>query len=326
MTTFSNLQSNGVPLGVPFGAGNVYYVIKSDETFYDRFVRKHQGTYEDGSEIVHADDGSGDGIQTALDACVANRNDYVIVNPSESDYDLTAALTMSKKAVHLICPAGWGYDRGATNACRIEQTTDDEPLIEVSASAVEISGFYFKNNYITTAGGGIILSNTTYGLNIHHNYFAMRLKTTTNEPMIGPLIANTTGDAGAWSTIYRNVFQSQSGASATIPAIVRFNSQATGVRVIACDFAIGDTDNTATVGCLVGSVKGYVGDCNFMAHQTASGAGVFTHCISIHSSGSAIGNRAAVKSNMLVGGTDECSFSDNRNGVAGGATIVDYEA
>lgn len=317
MTHFSNLHSNGVPVG-PIGIGNVYYVIKSAETFYDRFIEKHQGTYPDGSVIVHADAGTGDGIQAALDACVANRNDYVIVNPSEGDYDLTVALTLSKKAVHLLAPAGWGYKIGANNAVRLEQT-GEYPMFEISASAVEISGFYLKNNYTTTNKGGMIISNTTYGLNLHHNYFAMRLKTTTNEPMIGPLISNTSGDAGGWSTIDSNFFQSQAGGSATIAAIIRFNAQATGVRIVNNVLAIGDTNNTATVGILNNSVKGIVSDNDFYAHQTASGAGIFTHCITLGASGCAYGNRGNVADGEIVsGGTDELSFINNMNSVAGG--------
>ncbi len=297
------------------GVGNVYFVIKSSEAYYDAFVEARQHQYSDGSFSVHADAGTGDGIQTALDACVANRNDYVIVQPSQSDYDLTVALTLSKKAVHLLCPAGFSYGVGANNACRIHQT-GSAPVIEVSDSAIEIAGFYFKN---AATEGGIIISNSTYGLNIHNNYWAMNLNTATNEPMIGPLIANTTGDAGAWSTIERNFIQSQAGASATIAAIIRFNSQATGIRIVNNHIGIGDTDNTATVGILNSSVKGMTNDNDFFAYQTASGVGVFTHCINIHASGVAYGNRGNVAdSELIVGGTSGKSFIFNYNSVSGG--------
>ena len=297
--------------------GNVYYVIKTAETFYSQFVSDHQCTYSDGSQAVHGDDGAGSGIISALAATVECRNDYVLVQPSNGDYDITAALVMDKKAVHLICPAGLGYTRGANNACRIHQT-GAYPVINVTDAAVEIAGFYFKN-YATK--GGIILGAGTYGLNIHHNYWAMNLSGGTNEPMLGPLIANITQDYGAWSTIDSNFFQSQSGASATIAAIIRTNAQATGTRIVNNDIQIGDTDNTATVGILNGSVKGIVNDNHLMAAQTASGAGVFTHGVQIHASGSAIGNKLALASGAtagVVGGTDEVSFVDNNTGVAGG--------
>lgn len=315
MTTFPDqvFQFGGVPVGA-LAVGNVYYVIKKSEAFYDVFLEARQGTYPDGSLRVHPDDGDGLGIQAALDACVANRNDYVIVQPSQDDYDLTVALTMSKKAVHLLCPAGFSYAIGANNASRLHQT-GSAPVIEVSGSAVEIAGFYFKNKAVE---GGIIISNTTYGLNIHNNFWAMSLSTSTNEPMIGPLLSNS-GDAGAWSTIERNFIQSTNGTSATIAAIIRFNSDATGVRVINNHIGIGDGNNTATVGILNYAVKGMTNDNDFFAYQTASGAGVFTHCVQIHASGVAYGNRGNVAdSELIVGGTAGLSFIQNYNSVSGG--------
>ncbi len=316
MTTYADalFQFGGVPIG-QLGIGNIYYVIKSSEAYASRFIKARQGTYSDGSVRVHEDDGSGDGIQSALDDTVANRNDYVVVQPSQSDYDLTVALTMSKKAVHLICPAGISYGIGANNAGRLHQT-GSAPVIEVSDSAIEVSGFYLKN---AATEGGIIISNSSYGLHIHNNYWAMNLNTGTNEPMLGPLIANTTGDAGAWSTFENNFIQSQAGASATIAAIIRFNSQATGVRIIKNHIGIGDTNNTATVGILNNSVKGMTNDNDFFAYQTSTGAGVFTHCVQIHASGVAYDNRGNVADGkIVVGGTAGLSFIRNFNSVSGG--------
>lgn len=311
-SVLSDLKDGHQAMGL--GKGNIYRVIKASEAFYDQFIDDFQFEYGDGSLAVHTDDGSGDGIQSALDACVANRNDYVIVQPSQDDYDLTVALTMSKKAVHLLCPAGFSYAIGANNACRLHQT-GSAPVIEVSDSAIEIAGFYFKNKAVE---GGIIISNTSYGLNIHNNFWAMNLSTSTNEPMIGPLLSNS-GDAGAWSTIENNFIQSTNGASATIAAIIKFNSDATGVRVINNHIGIGDGNNTATVGILNFAVKGMTNDNDFFAYQTASGAGVFTHCVQIHASGVAYGNRGNVADGkIIVGGTAGLSFIKNFNSVSGG--------
>jgi len=307
VSTLMDLKGGQSALGL--GVGNIYRVIKSTETYYNQFVADYQDEYSDGSSVVHTT------IQSALDATVEVRNDYVLVQPSVADYDITAALTLSKKGVHLIAADQVYYPTGCGNSVRIHQT-GAFPIMVVSDSAIEIAGFYLKN-YATK--GGIIIANESYGLNIHHNYWAMNLDGATNEPMLGPYIANTTGDAGAWSTYHSNFFQSQAGASASIAAIIRFNAQATGIRVLNTDIAIGDTDNTAVVGILNGSVKGQVNDCNFSAHQTASGAGVFTHCISIHTSGTAFGNRGNVaNSELVVGGTDEKSFVLNYNSVGGG--------
>ena len=315
MTTFGDAlyQYGGQPVG-PLGVGNVYYVVDSGESYYDAYIRDRQGTYKnDDSAIVHTT------IQSALDVTVECRNDYVIVQPKDGDYDITTALSMSKKAVHLICPAGFGYTRGANNAARIHQT-GAYPIIELEDAAIEVAGFYLKNYY--SKGGIILNNNVTYGMNVHHNYWAMSLTTSTNEPMFGPLIANTTGAAGAWGTFSQNFIQSQAGASATIAAICRTNSQATGTRFCENDIGIGDTDNTATVGILCGSVKGMVNDNNFFAYQTASGAGVFTHCISIHASGVAYGNRGNVVTHeLVVGGTDNLSFIQNYGSTSGGTQL-----
>jgi hypothetical protein len=291
------------------GVGNVYYVIKTTEAHYTNFVHDYQTEYTDGSLAVHTT------IQSALDATVDSRNDYVVVMPSGSDYDLTTALTLTKKAVHLVAPSGYGYSIGASNGVRVHQT-GAYPIAVVSNSNVEIAGFYLKN-YATK--GGIIIADSTYGLNIHNNYFAMNLDTATNEPMIGPYIANTGGDAGGWSTVERNFLQSQSGGSATVAALIRFNSPATGVRICNNTLQIGDTNNTATVGIQNDSVKGIVSDNDFYASQTSSGAGVFTHCVSIGASGCAFGNRGNVADGIMVtGGTSQYSFVDNRNSANGG--------
>jgi hypothetical protein len=311
----------GLALG-GLGVGNVYHVIKTDETYYAQFVADHQMEYSDGSMAVYsADPAAADvAIQKALDACVESRGDYVIIQPSTNDYDLTATLTLSKRSVHLLCPSGIGPSIGATGACRIHQTAA-VPIMTVTANAVEIAGFYLKNYY---AKGGIIITDTAFSLNIHNNYWAMYLSGSTNEPMLGPLLANTTGAAGAWSTFERNFFQSQAGASATIAALIHFNAQATGVVIVNNRLAIGDTNNTASIGIDNQSVKGIVSDNDFYAHQTSTGAGVFTKCVSVGASGCAFGNRGNVANSVIVtGGTQHYSFVDNRislNGGYGGGT------
>ena len=304
-----------------FGIGNVYYVIKSSEAHYSQIYDKYYQKYDDGSVSIHSDDGAGSGIVSALAATVECRNDYVVVFPSDSDYDLTVALVMDKKSVHLIAPAGLSYDVGANNAVRLHQT-GAFPMFELEDAAIEVAGFYLKN--YATKGGVILNNNDTYGLHVHNNYFAMNLSGATNEPMLGPLIANSGGAAGAWGTFEKNFFQSQAGANATIAAIIRTNSPSTGTRILRNDIQIGDTNNIATRGILNNSVKGITNYNNLMAAQTVTGAGVFTKGIQIHASGSAIGNRGALAAgNLVVGGTDEVAFVDNRDGAAGGATPVE---
>ena len=314
-TIRGGLIAGGMLVGGALGVGNIYRVIKSSEAYYDSFLEDYQGEYSDGSSVVHPDAGTGDGIQAALDACVEGRNDHVIVQPSDSDYDLTAALTMSKKCVHLICPAGLGPQYGATSAARLHQNTAATDVIAVSDASIEIAGFYFKNYQNISH---ITLAATSYALNIHHNTFTMNVTSTTAEPCIAG-----TGDAGAWgSSIENNWFVSYAGNSATIAAIITIGASATCTNVMHNLFTLGD-GNTATIGINNASVKGQT---NFNLFGTGGGAGgcTFTHCIAVDASGSAIGNRGTVADSILVtGGTSDSSFSDNMNGVDGG--LVDDE-
>ena len=300
--TLGDLADGHLAMGL--GVGNVYWVIKTTEAYYDAFLGDRQRTYSDGSSAVHTS------IQSALDATVECRNDYVIVQPSNSDYDLTAALTMSKKSVHLICPAGLGNDIGATNACRLHQNTAATAVIAVSDASVEIAGFYIKNYQNKAA---ITLAALSYAPNIHHNTIVMNCTSTTSEPMIAG-----TGDAGAWGSIERNWIISQSGDDYTIASIITINSAATAARVCYNEITIGD-GATATIGISNAAVKGMT------RGNVFGGAGsdcTWTHCISVNGDGNAIGNRGVVADSILVaGGTNDKSFSDNMNGVDGG--VVD---
>ena len=283
------------------GIGNVYRVIKTTEAYYAQFLQDYQRGYSDGSEAVHTT------IQSALDATVEGRNDYVVVQPSDTDYDLTAALTMSKKCVHLVCTGGFGYGMGATNACRLHQTTDGQAVIAVSDSAVEIAGFYMKNYQNHSA---ITIANGSYGLNIHNNTIVMNCTSTTSDPMVAG-----TGDGGGWGSIERNWIISQSGDDYTIASIITIGAGATGARVCDNEITIGD-GATATVGISNAAIKGMT------RGNTFGGAGAdctWTHCVAVNGDGNAIGNRGVVADHVLVtGGTNDKSFSDNMNGVNGG--------
>jgi hypothetical protein len=144
------------------GAGNIFYAAVSGTAMY---------TYLNG-KVANANLVTD--IQSALDLTTANQNDYVIVSPSTSDYDLTAALTMSKARTHLICPAGVG-NFGMNNFARIHQTTATTQNIVVTADCVEIAGLFFKG-YDSTgydAPSIIHLSGTRWTPNIHDNFFGL---------------------------------------------------------------------------------------------------------------------------------------------------------
>lgn len=291
------------------GMGNVYFVIKSTEAFYASFLEDHLVEYSDGSVSVYND------IQSGLDAAVEFRNDYVVVMPSNADYDITAELTMSKKSVHLICPGGLGNVNGATNAARIEQLTGGQAVIAVSDSAIEIAGLYLKNEEDAPA---ITLAATSYSPNIHNNTLVMTVGSSQLALILGA------GDGGAWGSIESNWIVSYGGDNQTIAKIIEIQPSATCARVKYNEITMGD-GNTATVGIYNLAVKGRT-DYNTFGTGGGGSSGAFSHCIQIHNSGSAIGNRGTVAdSELVVGGTNAASFSDNMNAVTGGGVVDDEQ-
>jgi hypothetical protein len=222
---------------------------------------------------------------------------------------------MSKKAVHLICPSGLGNKIGSTNAARIEQTGTALPIITLAQSAVEIAGFYFKNKaqysgiYAATSVAGV----GVYGCNIHHNSFTMRSTTTAAQPMI-----YFNGDAGAWGSVESNWFIT-AVSNATYTSIVQIESDATSARVKNNEITIGD-GCTASIGISNQAVKGVTQD-NVLSECGGSGVssgGTITVAVSIHATGTAVGNRCAVAAGQaLAGGTAAHSFVDNMDGATG---------
>lgn len=289
------------------GVGNVYYVVQTTNTSVYNWLIQYQRQYADGSNMIQTS------IASALSATVECRNDYVIVWPDNSDYDITAALALNKKSVHLLAPGGLGYDRGATNAVRIEQTTASTAVFAISDASVEIAGFYVKpylgREHVTLAA-------TSYAPNIHHNTFVLKW-TTSNQPSI---VASD--DGGAWGSVAEhNWFVSQAGDDQTCASVVSVAAPATAARVSYNDFFIGD-GNTATTVISNLATKGTVNYNNF---QLAASDGTITHAITVGSWGSAVGNRACVADGeIMTGGTVDISFVDNMN-AANGGTIDDAD-
>jgi hypothetical protein len=310
------------------GAGNVYYVVNQNDTAaYNAASLRYGGKiYSDGSPMLYVATSTtaNVAIQAALDACVACRNDYVIVLPSNTNYGLAAALTMSKKSVHLICPTGLsGNSFPVGNTARVKQLGAYTGII-VSAQAVEIAGFFLKNytakSFITLAG-----SNYTGGSagsasspNIHHNMFAM-VWSGTPDPIIMPY--DSTDDGGSWGSIEYNQFISETGTGITSAiAAVSINAQATGCRVCHNEVTIGD-GNTASVGISNLAVKGHT---NYNVFSSCGGiavtpsGGAITQAVAISTMACAIGNRGAVAASALLsGGTAAHSFCDNMDGATG---------
>jgi hypothetical protein len=323
VSTLSDLRGGKAALGL--GVGNVYYVIKTTAAYYSQFVDEYSVDYFDGSNSICPDAGNladtsagsllNTGIQDALNKCVANRNDYVIVMPSQDDYNIGAALTLSKKAVHLICPAGLGNDVGATNATRIHQCTAATPVMTISDASVEVAGFYLKNYTKITA---VEFAQNAYAPNFHNNTLSMTYDGTTGEPLIdNEVTGNTINDGGSWGSIERNWLVSNTTAT-SIACLVNIHASATSCRVKYNEITIGD-GCTCAVGISNQAVKGAT-DYNVLHSGGGASGGAYTHCISIGASGSAFGNRGAGADSVIVtGGTANLSFSDNINSASGGA-------
>jgi hypothetical protein len=318
------ISSFGVPIFGSLGIGNVYMVGQTaDSDAYNDFQKRYnKNRYTDGTWMLQPFVGTGsvaattNGIQLAADSCVTNRNDYVVVAPSDSNYGLDAVITLSKKAVHLVCPSGIGGDGFPVgNSARIKQLTAANAVFAVSNQAVEIAGFYIKNY---TALSAITLSAAAHSPNIHSNMFVMVWSGAQ-----APSIAGT-GAGGAWGSIGpKNWFISESGTAQTAAiACVDIQTFATGCRVCGNEVTIGDA-NTATLCISNMAVKGRTDFNTFATGGGTGGTGVITNAIVVPTLDAAIGNRGAVATGCLVsGGTAASSFCDNRDALNGGAVVV----
>ena len=162
----------GIPVGgiQTWDVGNIYFVIDPDHPQYNDFMKQRQtGSYaNDGTSMVHST------IQAALNATVTERNDYVVVvpHPHTGVYiDHTAALTMTKNRVHLICPSNFGLDgMGFKSPVINHYGTATTAAITLSGHNCEIGGLLFRsaNNKDT-----IDVGSGTQGLNVHDNFFGM---------------------------------------------------------------------------------------------------------------------------------------------------------
>jgi hypothetical protein len=325
-------QFPGFKLGAEFLSppGNIYYVIQTTEAHYAQFIKDYQETYSDGSRAVYPHTATDsvvttNGLQNALNACVANRNDYVIIMPSASHYNILAALTMSKRSVHLICPAGLGMEAGASNAALIHQNTANTNIITLTGDSCEIAGIWFRTFTSTTASViEIPTVSTGQNANIHHNTFNQTLSGATN----GCMISFSVGGSGNYSNVHHNRFWT-TGAGltgtcgvymATTQSVFAYNDMHT---INGATLAIG-------VRCAgVGSVIKYN---NFFAHRASVGgisASLFTAAIYVaddDDSTCVLGNRGSVGSGCLTaGGTTDVTFCDNRSAVNGGVLPVDTD-
>ena len=312
ITAFPNGVSsfgNIVGPGFGFGIGNVYYVCQTTNTvlYADMVLRYGGQTYDnDGSAILHTT------IQSALDATVANRDDYVLVCTDGSDYDITAALTMTKKGVHLIAPGGMSHGGGLPgNAVRVHQNTAATACVTSTADCVERAGFFYKGMIDSAI---VDISSTRWHNYDHHNFFGGAVTAGAAIYVIG-------GSGAAFqNTISDNYIMGgySPNAAQTISGCVGFTSGSSGRNLIARNYIVTGAVITVTAGVVTGGTNDMVMYNNF--HETVAtvlGAGTFTKAWAGSASTVYIENRVAMDTPAMTGGTVNNTHVENWTATSG---------
>ena len=294
--------------------GNVYHVCQAANTnVYSALLERFddQRYTNDDSLILHTD------IQSALDATVANREDYVYVHTDGSDYDLTASLTMSKKGVHLLAPGGLSHGGGIPgNAVRLHQTTAGLACMTSTADCIEMAGFFCKGMIDSPI---VDLSGTRWHNYIHHNFLGGAVTA-------GAAIYTITGAGAVFQcTISDNYIMGgySPNAAQTISGLIGFTSGSSGRNLIARNYLVTGARITVTAGVVTGGTNDMVVDNIF--HETVATvltAGTFTEAWNGSTTTVYIGNKVAMDTPAESGGTVNNTHVDNWSATAG-STILE---
>jgi len=311
-----NSRYGAIARALPATMGKIFFVGHGSDTFTGDLLNEFP-VDRDGVPRVYLTVAGADtdelAIQAALDACVESRNDYVLVLPSNNDYDLAAALTMSKRDVHLL---GMDYlfnkqETGSNSATKIHQIADYD-AITLTGGNCEIAGFYFKN--YNNQGTIVCTGAVADCAHIHHNHFNMNATTTSGVPQV-----DFAGASSSFALIEKNTFATNV-SSLTFASIVSISSSCTWAKVLDNNFMIGDTC-VATIVINNLSYKGQTHDNDISVLSGGGGAtGTITNAITI-GGGTAFGNRMAIAGTTtqdLVGG-GATAFVDNRDANNGGS-------
>lgn len=300
---------------LPSTLGKIFFVVHGEDSWAAE-VSNEFPVDNEGVPRVYVTTTSADtddlAIQAALDACVAGRNDYVLVMPSNNDYDLGTKLTMSKRDVHLI---GMDYlsnkqETGSNSATKLHMIANDDAIL-LSGGNCEFAGFYCKNynnqSFIMMSGE---VADCTH---IHHNHFGLYATTTNGVPSID---ASTSGSA--FLCFERNTFAS-CVKDLTFTSVINIGSANTWAKVLHNNFMIGD-GNTITSVIYNESYKGQVNDNDIMAANGGGGAtSTITNCITIGGGSATRNNMAVVNTTTTdLSGGGSYSFINNYNGLNGG--------
>ncbi len=250
---------------LPPTTGKVFFVIHADNSNLNHLLEEFPVDRDGVPRVYQTTTGAATdnlAIQAALDACVAGRDDYVIVMPSNAnDYDLGAVLTMSKHNVHLI---SWeainpSPDRvGASRSTVLEQTAAAD-VVSITGQNCEFAGFYIKPKANKTT---VLIGAAAHGYKIHHNLMYVTVSTTMTEYVVDGSAAGA-----IYGTISNNFFTSQSG---TCAGVIFIHQSCTGSMIVKNYLICGD-GATWTLGIYNGGYKG-VTQYNVVAAITGAGA------------------------------------------------------
>ena len=311
------------------GVGNIYYVIDTTLPWADQFEADYQVSYTDGSSSVYRHQSTSsvvttNGIKNALAACVASRNDYVIVMPSINTYYIDAVLSLAVKGVHLICPAGMNGGYGATNAARIQQLTAATGVATIAgAQAVEMAGFFLKGY---TDALMIEIAAGSHNLNLHNNFVGLSVTNTT----AGEYGIHATGESqGMFITDNQVTIYSPIGASKTIGGGIVLANPTRG-QILRNMVNVGGWGNVMTSGINVGSGAQCLVKGNILIEDAVGtpASSVLTKAITLNASSIAVKNYGVIGTagNFITGGQADLCAILNYTASAGGGTIRPLDA
>ncbi len=314
VSQLSDLRDGRLAVGT-LGIGNIYYVMQTSNALYDRFISDYQNEYSDGSLVCHTT------IQAGLDAVVSNRNDYVVVMPDSSDYDITAALTITKSRFHIIGAGGIVPNGGMpSNSVRIHATNANDifHITGSNAATVEIAGFFFK--CAAEKAGVNTGSVTTWHLDIHDNFVGMA----TSAGAGAGGIAGT--GAANHASIHHNYINGYAPAgSKDAAAMISLGGTSTR-SVITENILVAGSGMTYDVGITAGGadtiIRGNIIDEG--ASALGATAGTFTVGIAANFNAFVYDNlfMMAVPANAITGGTGNQTALRNYEGTSGSTVTV----
>lgn len=308
------LMNNGVPIVPGLGdptVGNVYYVNQNtDLAWYTQWYEDHHRTYSDGTVSTYTT------IQGALDACQADRNDYVVVTPDSTTYTIAAGLTMSKALVHLICPAGISPYCGASNAARIICTAAEDWLT-ITADKVEVAGLFIRP---AVHQDGIYLSGSRLCCRIHHNSIMSSL---TDNATMYSIYSDGVCQFNEIFSNYIIIGYNCAASNKTVPAIISFSSGSGGRNIVANNILCTGRFTTVTDGVVLSGLMNMLIGNHF--YETTAGdttRGIFTEAWHTGTDTYIADNRLGMSTPATTGGVVHVTNVLNYSSTNGGALIA----